>query len=586
MTFILGINSFHGDSSAAIIKDGEVICAIEEERLNRIKHWAGLPLESINWCLTEAGINISDVDSIAVNTLPSSHLIRKTLFTLRKKPKISFVISRLLNKFNMTGIKEQLSKFYKSEKITANINFVEHHRAHMASAYFSSTFNDSAVVSVDGCGDFASCAIGCGVENNLFTKERIFFPHSLGFFYTTITQFLGFPNYGDEYKVMGLAPYGKDTYSSEMRKIVNLLPNGNFKLNLKYFRHVDNNIAEWNGKPKLENNFSKSLEELLGRPRLQTDPIDQVHKDIARSTQIMYEEAFFSLLNRLHRIYPSKKLCIAGGCGYNSVANGKITKKTPFNDVFIHAAAGDSGGAIGAALDVWYKNAQFKRKQICSPYLGTSYSNAEVKNIVKDFAKDFEDKECEIKYFDETEFNENQLIEKIALEISKGKVIGWFVGRMEWGPRALGNRSILGDPRRSDMKDILNLKIKKRESFRPFAPSILKEEVQNWFQFEDSEVINVPYMMKVYPIKEDKRKQIPAVCHVDGSGRLQTVCSSLNSRYHKLIKSFFKITGVPIILNTSFNENEPIVSNPKEAIDCFLRTEMDILVIENCVISR
>jgi len=418
--------------------------------------------------------------------------------------------------------------------------------------------------------------------------EKVYFPHSLGIFYQAMTQYLGFPFYGDEYKIMGLAPYGEPRYLETMRKIVRIENDGGFQLELGFFRHhIEKVEYEWeNGEPKVGTLFSPLLEELLGPMRKHGEQLNQFHRDIARSTQVMYEEAFFNLLNRLYEKHQVENLALAGGCAMNSVANGKVYQRTPFKKVYIQAAAGDAGGAIGAAFVVsnaLAENGPSNHKNGRSfvmdhAYWGPEFDDASLKAVLTARQHELDAGGCEV--VDET--NTGTLFVRTAQAISEGKVIGWFQGRMEWGPRALGNRSILADPRRTDMKSILNLKIKRRESFRPFAPSILREHVAEWFETDD----DVPFMMQVFQIRQEKRASIPAVTHVDGSGRLQTVTRESNPRYHELIESFRGITGVPMLLNTSFNENEPVVCRPEEALDCFLRTRMDVLVLGNFFIYR
>ncbi len=591
MVKILGINAFHADASAALIVDGKIVNAIEEERFLRIKHCAGFPIESIKWSLKDAKIDFSEIDHIAINTNPKKHIFKKIFYTLTRKPDPLFLLDRYKNKRERVNLKKELNKIFPSIKNNAEIHYVEHHKSHLASAFYASSFDDSLVVSVDGFGDFSSCATAIGSKNKLLIKDYIFFPHSLGAFYTAITQFLGFPNYGDEYKVMGLAPYGRPRFMNEMRQIIKLENNGKFKLNLDYFNHSKKRIDnQWSkGAPVLGKHYSPNMIDLLGKERLSNQSIEQVHKDIASSAQFMYEEAFFNILNHLYKLNHSENICIAGGCGANSVANGKITKRTSFKKVYVQAAAGDAGGALGSALSVWHDLGHERCNNMGASYHGTRFSLDEVKSFLssKDVITQLKEVNTQIYTLgDENVQDENQFLELICNFIENGLVVGWFEGRMEWGPRALGHRSIIGDPRRNDMKDILNLKIKKRESFRPFAPSVLHEESHKWFEFQSDLDSEVPYMMKVYPIKTDKRKLIPAVCHVDGTGRLQTVTEKDNDRYYRLIKCFYKKTGIPMLLNTSFNENEPIVSNLEQAFNCFKRTKMDVLVLENKIIKR
>ena len=577
--YILGINAYHGDSSACLLKDGEIIFAVEEERFNRIKHWAGFPSESIKHCLMYESIQLRDVEHIAINQDSSANLWNKIGYTLSKKPEIGFVINKLKNKKKRDNVLAELEKNIGND-FKGKIHNIEHHLAHLSSAYHVSPFDNSVIVSVDGFGDFASTAWGIGENEKITMNGKIFFPHSLGIFYQAMTQWLGFSNYGDEYKVMGLAPYGDLKYLDKMKDIVHLKEDGTFELNLKYFRHHSEVIEyEWSdGTPKFKTLFTNQLEELIGLSRRKDEKLTQYHMDIARSVQAMYEKSFFNLLNSLFNKYENHNLSLAGGCAMNSVANGKIYQNTKFKNIYIQSAPGDAGGAIGAACSVWFKFSKNKKFIMEHAYLGLGFSNNQIEELIVNNEQLRNKNSFIIKKYDKSE----ELCNKVAFELSTGKVVGWFQGRMEWGPRALGNRSIICDPRRSDMKEILNLKIKRRESFRPFAPSIIIEEVENWFEEND----NVPFMMQVYPIKEDKRHLVPAVTHVDGSGRLQTVSRSNNNIYYDLIKSFFKLTGVPMILNTSFNENEPIVCLPEEALNTFLRTKMDTLVLENWMITR
>lgn len=583
MTYILGLNAYHGDSSACLIKDGMLVAAAEEERFRRIKHWAGFPSEAIRYCLAEAKIGLDEVGHVAINQDSKANLWRKIGFTLSRRPDLGLVIDRIRNKKERANAREELARTFQGESFAGEVHEVEHHLAHLGSAFLVSPFDDAVAVSVDGFGDFASAAWGVGSGSEIRLEDKVYFPHSLGIFYQALTQYLGFPHYGDEYKVMGLAPYGEPKYLAEMRRIVQLRDDGSYRLNLDYFRHHKEKIDyEWeNGEPRVGGLFSEALGGLFGPARGKRDDLTPHHKDIARSAQAMYEEAFFHLLNTLHQRYGLDRLALAGGCAMNSVANGKIRRNTPFKRVYIQSAAGDAGGAIGAAFVVWHKVRKRSANRgfvMDHAYWGPQFSNAELGRVLEARREDLDVQTCVI----EEIADETILCQRTAQAIADGQVVGWFQGRMEWGPRALGNRSILGDPRRANMKDILNIKIKRRESFRPFAPSILREAVPEWFEQDD----DVPFMMQVYPIREDKRSAIPAVTHVDGSGRLQTVHRKTNPRYYRLIETFYKMTGVPMVLNTSFNENEPVVCKPEEALACFLRTKMDLLVLGNWVVSR
>lgn len=582
--FILGINAFHGDSSACLIKDGILIAAAEEERFRRVKHWAGFPSQSIGWCLEEAGISLEDVSHIGLNQDTQANLGKKIAYTLKKWPHLGLIFDRFHNKRARADVTEHLAAAFPQATFSGTVHAVEHHSAHLSSAFHTSPFDEAVVVSVDGFGDFASSAYGVGQGTRIDVEERIYFPHSLGIFYQAHTQLIGFTNYGDEYKVMGLAPYGKPVYLDQMRQIVKLKADGSFELNLDYFRHHREKIEyEWeNGSPSVGTLFAPALERLLGSARVNNEPLTQHHKDIAHSVQAMYEEAFFHLLNTLHTKHQVDAVAVAGGCGMNSVANGKIRLRTPFKKVYVQSAAGDAGGAIGAALMIWHQvggeSAKKRGPTHDHAYWGPAFSDEQISQLLEKQKPRIEEEGCIIEHVNDIA----DLAKKTANEVADGKVIGWFQGRMEWGPRALGNRSIICDPRRANMKDILNLKIKRRESFRPFAPSILREAVPDWFEQND----DVPFMMQVYQIREEKRSQIPAVTHVDGSGRLQTVYEHTNPRYHALISAFNELTGVPIVLNTSFNENEPIVCKPEEALETFLRTKMDSLVMGGWMLYR
>lgn len=577
---ILGLNAYHGDSSAALIIDGQLIAAAEEERFRRIKHWAGFPSKSIQYCLDEAGLKLSDLDSVAINQDAQAHIWKKFSFIISKRPDLSFILDRVRNKKKRTNISDEFLKEFPDDKLTATIEYIEHHFAHLASAHLVSPFKDSVVVSVDGFGDFASTAWGKANDKHIHIEDRVYFPHSLGIFYQAMTQYLGFPHYGDEYKVMGLAPYGEPKYLDQLEKLVLLKSDGSFELDLKYFCHTKSKYEyEWeDGIPHVGKLFTDKLTDLLGPVRLKHEELTQQHFDLARSIQAMYEKAFFHLLNTLYNKYNLDCLTLAGGCAMNSVANGRIFANTPFKKLYVQSAAGDAGGAIGAAFALASKDRDTARFHMDHAYWGPHFSNEEIENLLDLEKKSISAANCEVKQI----INEQELVAKTAKAISQGQIIGWFQGRMEWGPRALGNRSILADPTRSDIKEILNIKIKRRESFRPFAPSVLGEYASDWFETND----NIPFMMQVYPVKPEKRSLIPAVTHVDGSGRLQTVSKQTNSLYWNLIEAFREISGVPMLLNTSFNENEPVVCLPEEALNCFLRTKMDVLVMGNWMITR
>lgn len=577
---VLGINAFHGDSSAALIQDGRLVSAAEEERFRRIKHWSGLPTQAMKWCLADSGLKLSDVDHIAINRNPKVNNLRRALYVLRRRPSLGLIFKRLANMKRAASFEESVQAAFIGETLRAKVHHVEHHLAHLASAFLVSDFDEAVCLSIDGFGDFASSTWGMGWGNDIQIDGRVYFPHSLGIFYSVITQFIGFPYFGDEYKVMGLAPYGEPKYMKEMRELVRILPDGTFKLNLKYYRHHDEDVHyTWdNCSPEVGTLYKKEpMESLFGPQREKGATLEQKHRDIARSAQVMYEEVFFAMLQSLHAKYKCDDLAFSGGCAMNSVANGKVYLNSPFKRMYLPASAGDAGGAIGAAFVV--SRQQNPTKYVMDhAYVGPRSTDDEIKALLESRAADIQAENCAVRRYDD----EGELCKATATAITEGKVIGWFQGRMEWGPRALGNRSILGDPRRADMKDILNLKIKRRESFRPFAPSILRECVSEWFEQDD----DVPFMMEVFQVRPEKRAQVPATTHVDGSGRLQTVHKKTNPRYHRLISAYREITGVPIVLNTSFNENEPVVCKPQEALDCFLRTKMDVLVLNDWIVTR
>lgn len=583
MTLILGLNAYHADSSACIVKDGALLAAAEEERFRRIKHWAGLPVEAVRYCLAEAGATLADVDHIAINRDPKAHFLQKALFAFRQRPSFALIRDRLANAAKVRSPLDELASALNvpRERVRAKLHAVEHHLAHLASAFFVSPFEEAAVVSVDGFGDFLSAMWGVGRGTEIEVKGRVFFPHSLGLFYQAITQYLGFWSYGDEYKVMGFAPYGRPTRMAEMERIVHIHADGTYSLGLEFFRHHAEGVEMiWQGGyPEVGRIFSPALEELLGPARAKDAPLEERHADIAASAQAMYERAFFHLLDVVQRESGLNCLCLAGGCALNSVANGKVYRRTRFRRLYMPPAAGDAGGAIGAAFVVWHQLLGNPRSFVMDrASWGPGWSDDELARFVANHRAAIEAQGCRITQASD----DRELVEHVAAAIAKGAVVGWFQGRMEWGPRALGNRSILADPRRPDMKDILNLKIKRRESFRPFAPAILRERVAAWFEEED----DVPFMMQVFQVRPEKRGLIPATTHVDGSGRLQTVTRDANPRYYDLITAFEKKTGIPILLNTSFNENEPIVCRPEEALDCFLRTKMDLLVLGRTILAR
>ena len=572
---ILGVNAYHGDSSAAIIVDGKLVAAIEEERIRRIKHWAGFPSEAIKWCLSYAGVDMKDVDYVAVSRNPMAMMHKKLLRVILNLKNPSFLKHRLKNNLKVNNIKFELLRTLDLDpsSLKAKIVYVGHHHAHIASGFFVSPFNDAALVSVDSFGDFASSMTGIGKGNRIHIIKRVEFPHSLGLFYTAMTHFLGFWKYGDEYKVMGLSANGKDKYRDQFNRIIKAKYDGSFELDTRYFLHVTKGVdMSWeNIRPVIKRLFSPDMEKLLGPARKEGEEISGRFKDIAASTQQIYEESLFRILDDLHKRTGMDNLVLTGGCAQNSLANGKIYEKTNFKNVYIPPAAHDAGGAIGAAFYLWHHKLNKPRGFVMdTPFWGPSFGAEEIRAELEGRG---------IKY---TELDDAELINRAAVDIADGRIVGWFQGRSEWGPRALGARSILADPRRKDMRDVLNLRIKKREDFRPFAPSILTEKTGEWFEDDRP----VPFMEKVYKVRKDKMGSIPAVTNIDGTGRLQTVKRESNRRYYDLIKRFGDITGVPLVLNTSFNDNEPIVNTPADALDCFMKTRIDRLILENFYIEQ
>nr|UXE45163.1 decarbamoylnovobiocin carbamoyltransferase [uncultured bacterium] len=563
--YILGLNAFHGDSSVALLNDGALVSALEEERLNRIKHWAGLPVQAAQSCL--AGVQ---PDYIAVSRNPKVHLRSKLARALVRPHRWLQLASRAANTVQIATVRDALAAVGIASPNA--VRFVEHHRAHLASAFFPSPFEKAAVISIDGFGDFSSVMWGVGKQNQIRILGSVSFPHSLGIFYTAFTQFLGFPKYGDEYKMMGLSAYGEPRFARQVRELVRTEA-GQCRLNLKYFTHHSKGVEmSWDGgEPTLAPVFSHLMASEFGSPRRPRSEIQQRDKDLAASVQLVLEENYFALLNFVQKQTSQTAVCLAGGVALNCVANGAILERTNFRDVYIQPAAHDAGTSIGAALYVHHQELKRPRHfQMRHVYYGPEYSDGEI-------LREIEEAGCSYRHV-----SDDQLIKETAEAIREGQIVGWFQGRMEFGPRALGNRSILADPRRSDMKDILNSRIKYREPFRPFCPSILAEKVGEYFETDYPS----PFMVMAYKIKPSHRKRIPAVTHGDGTGRLQTVERQENPLYWKLIGKFEQLTGVPVLLNTSFNENEPIVQTPAQAIDCFLRTQMDVLSIGHYVLYK
>jgi len=565
---ILGLNMFHADASAAIVQDGKVVFAIAEERLNRHKHYGGFPSLAVKACLDAVGAKITDIDHVAVGQDSDANLAKKVQYALSKPSKILNFIRLRQRKEGMRDVRSLLANSLQIDPqlLRFQEHHLEHHIAHIASAYYCSPWEKAAGFSYDGSGDFVSTMMARCEGNDIEILERVFLPHSLGSFYTMICEFIGYKKYGDEGKVMGLAPYGKDTYCDQIGEIIGL-KNGSFQLDLNYFKPLGSNQGmqiDSDGTVSLARHFSQQMAKLFGEPRQPHAEITQRDMDLAFAMQHSFEKVFFHLLNQLHKKVPLGNLAMAGGCALNSVANGKLFSRTPFRQTWIQPAAGDEGLAVGAALHTYHSVLKQPRSYVMNnSYLGPDFSESRIESSLKNANLRYKrlEREC--------------LLEAVAGQIAAGNITGWFQGRMEWGPRALGNRSIVAHPGLPNMKDVLNARIKHREWFRPFAPSIMAEHQHEYFEHDHPS----PFMLHVYTIRPEKREQLCAVNHVDDTGRLQSVSRDENPLYYDLIQAFQRKTGIPVVLNTSFNENEPIVCAPNEAIDCFKRTRMDALAI-------
>ena len=572
---ILGLNMFHADASAAIVADGEVKFAVAEERLNRHKHFGGFPGLAVKACLDAVGAKISDVEHVAVGQDSDANLVKKVQYALANPAKILNFIRLRQRKEAMRDVRSLLAKALDldSSQLRFQEHHLEHHIAHIASSYYCSPWEKAAGFSYDGSGDFVSTMMARCEGNDIDVLDRVFLPHSLGSLYTMICEFIGYSKYGDEGKVMGLAPYGKDSYCKEIGKIVSP-KNGGFQLDLSYFKPLGSNQGMQvlpDGTVRLARHFSDRMEKQFGAPRQPHTEIAQRDMDLAYALQQRFEEIFFHLLNRLHESVPVDDLAMAGGCALNSVANGKVFEQTPFRRTYIQPAAGDEGLAIGAALHTYHSVLkQPRRVELKNAYLGPEFSESRIQSALGRAGLQGQ------------KLERNALLDSIADQIAAGNVVGWFQGRMEWGPRALGNRSIIAHPGLPNMKDVLNARIKHREWFRPFAPSIMADHQHEYFEHDHPS----PFMLHVYKIRPEKRKALCAVNHVDDTGRLQSVTREENPLYYDLISAFYRKTGIPVILNTSFNENEPIVCTPEEAIECFQRTRMDVLAIGPFVVMK
>jgi carbamoyltransferase len=572
---ILGLNAHHADASASLLIHGKLVAAVEEERFTRIKHYAGFPIHAVAYCLQEAGLTLHDVDHLVIGRDPKAKFKEKLAFFLKSPTQLlkKYFFDRFINSSDVKSIDKVLKSHFNCTDPKFNIHYIEHHRSHLASAFYASPFKEAALLSLDGSGDFSTAMCGIGRDTQIEVIDSVNFPNSIGVFYAALTQYLGFLNYGDEYKVMGLAPYGQPIYKDLLAKVLYPTNDGWFNLNTQYLRSPQKGYVTYSDtlQPVIPLLYNHRLVELLGPNRAPAEPITRFHKDMAASIQVVTEQVIFHVMTELYLKTKQPNLCLAGGVAQNSVANGKIIAKTPFQQVYIPSAGHDAGISMGAAFYAHHHLLGGKReKSINSAYTGPSFTNDQIEAVLQSNGVEYK------------LLSDQNIYDNVSDKLIEGGVVGWFTGRAEFGPRALGGRSILMDPRRIDAKEILNQKIKRRESFRPFAPSILQEYVSEYFEITDT----VPFMEKVFPIKEEKRAIIPAVTHADGTGRLQTVDVSVSPRYYNLINRFREKTGIPILLNTSFNENEPIVNTPQEALDCYLRTSMDMLVLENCLIQR
>jgi carbamoyltransferase len=575
---ILGINAYHANASAALVCDGKLVAAVEEERLNRVKYAAGFPLKAIRYCLKAAGITLDQVDHLAIPRDPWARMGTKLFYALRMP---QFALERRRAWASFADVPTTLAQTFEIDpkRIRARLHRVEHHRAHLASAFFVSPFDRAALLSADGLGDFASTMWAAGEGGRMRIQGTIAFPHSLGMFYTALTQYLGFWKFGDEYKVMGLAAYGQPAYLDEFRRIVVNRGSG-FRLGLEYFSHQRSgpqmSWREAEKTPVLGQLFSDYLEKRLGAARAPEAPLEQRHKNIAASLQARLEEVLLHTVGAVHKQTGQQALCLAGGVAFNCAANAKIFDRVPFERIFGQPAAGDAGLAVGAAFYVWHQLLGNPRSfEMRHASWGPGYDASEIRSAL-------EERNLFAGGFGISQLPDEEFIRATARHIAEGDIVGWFSGRAEWGPRALGNRSILADPRKAEMKERLNRRIKHRESFRPFAPSILPESAGDFFEGSHPS----PFMTFAFPLRQNRRDALPAATHVDGTCRLQTVDREANPRYWRLIGEFGKLTGTPAVVNTSFNDNEPIVCAPREAIDCFLRTDMDVLAIGSYLICK
>ena len=568
---VIGLNAFHPDAAACAVVDGKLVAAVAEERLGpRRKHTSGFPGRALQAVLKIAGATVRDVDCVAIGNDSNANLAAKISHVFNAPLQSARgVVTHFQRRLKMRGFRELIAESCGAPEADCRFEIVrvEHHLAHLASSYYASAFDEAAGFSYDAAGDFASAMYARCRDNRIEILDRVMVPHSLGFFYTALCQFIGFDRFGEEYKVMGLAAYGRPYYADLMRELARCNGDGQFRLNDRFIRSPGKNLEECvdeHGEIVLPPLYSDELVARLGPPRRRGDDLTQRDKDLACSCQVHFEEIVLRCLNRLHQRVPVENLVTAGGCALNGVCNARILRDTPFKRTYTQCAASDDGTAIGAALYVW--NTVLRRQgagSIEHAYWGAEYPEADLERALRSAGLEFE------------RLERPALLDRAAAHLNAGHVVGWFQGRSEWGPRALGNRSILAHPGLPGMKDLINQKIKRREAFRPFAPTILAEEVGNYFVQD----IESPFMMHVVKIRPEKREALSAVCHRDHTGRLHTVTRSQNPLYYDLIRRFSELSGVPAVLNTSFNENEPIVETPDQAVHCFVRTDIDVLVL-------
>jgi carbamoyltransferase len=580
MAAILGVNMFHADSAACLVVDGKLLGAVAEERLGaREKHTSRFPVHAIRWLLAEGGLRLRDITHVALPRNSAANRAAKIGYVARNPVSgVGAAWEHVSRSRKTKSLLDELSQACDEDPRAVSFETVpvEHHLAHIASSYYLSPFDSvTAGFSYDASGDFTSAMAARCEGSRIDILDRVLLPDSLGFFYTAMCQFIGFDQFGEEYKVMGLAPYGEDRFGEVMQRLVSCTPDSWFRLRRGYFGMHDggeSGAVDDAGRLVMDALYTDKMKSEFGPPRGRHDPVSQREMDIARSTQVRFEEIAVHCLRRLHDLVPTDQLAMAGGCALNGVANARILRETPFRTPYLQSASSDDGTCLGAAYHVWHSIlGMSERFHMAHAFWGPGYSHERMRQAAA--IQGVAIQECA---------DDAELVEVAAQHIADGLVVGWYQGRSEWGPRALGHRSILANPAILTMKDTINSKIKRRESFRPFAPSVLREEVSTYFEQD----VDSPFMMHVVKIKPEWRARLPAITHVDGTGRLQSVDPESNPLYHRLIKAFQRRTGIGMVLNTSFNENEPVVDTPEQAVDCFKRTEMDALCLGRLVLTK